>query len=109
MGFAANTAWNTGMSKRAINLALSRTKAIPEDVRDKIKGTRLDTGVYLDWLKGMDPDDQRAQVTTDLAEGVKPKTPKPTPAVDWLEALKRDWGMASSDERLRFDEWRQDK
>ena len=53
------TAAATGMSKTAINLAMSRTKAIPEDVRDQIKGTRLDTGVYLDWLKGMDPDDQR--------------------------------------------------
>ncbi len=58
-GFAADTAEKTGMSKRAINLALSRTKDIPEDVRDQIKGAKLDTGTYLDWLKGMDPDDQR--------------------------------------------------
>ena len=108
-GFAADTAKKTGVSKRAINLATSRAKAIPEDVRDQIKGTKLDTGTYLDWLKGMDPDDQRIQVTTDLAEGVKPKVPKPTPAVDWFEALKRDWGMASKDERQRFNEWRQDK
>jgi len=46
----------TGMSKRTINEHLSRAKAIPEDVRDQIKGTKLDTGTYLDWLKGMDPD-----------------------------------------------------
>ncbi len=108
-GFAASTAVATGMSKAAINIALSRIKKIPEDVRDQIKGTKLDTGTYLDWLKGIDPDDQRAQVATDLADGVKPKAPKPTPAVDWFEALKRDWGMASKDERRRFDEWRQDK
>jgi len=49
-GFAASTTAATGMSKAAINLAMSRTKAIPEDVRDLIKGTKLD------WLKGMDPD-----------------------------------------------------
>ena len=58
-GFAADTAEKTGMSKSAINLALSRAKAIPEDVRAQIKGTKLDTGVYLDSLKGMDPEDQR--------------------------------------------------
>ncbi len=108
-GFATDTAKKTGVSKRAINLATARAKAIPEDVFAMIKGTKLDTGTYLDWLKGMEPDDQREQVKTDLAEGVKPKTPKPAPAVDWFEALKRDWGMASLDERQRFDEWRQDK
>ncbi len=119
-GFAADTAEKTGMSKRAINLAKSRTEKIPEDVRDQIKGTNLDTGGYLDWIKKMDPEDQRIQVTCDLAEGVKPKIPKkskaapeadpePTPAVDWFETLKRDWGMASKDERQLFDDWRQDK
>ncbi len=56
------------MSKRAINLALSRAKAIPADVRDKIKGSHLDRGTYLDSLKGMTPDDQRAQVRRNLAE-----------------------------------------
>ena len=55
-GFAASTAAATGMSKTAINLAKSRTEKIPADVRDQIKGTKLDTGTYLDWLKGMDPD-----------------------------------------------------
>ncbi len=67
-GFASETAKKTGMSKRAINLALSRAKAIPADVRDKIKGTHLDRGTYLDSLKGMTPDDQRAQVRRNLAE-----------------------------------------
>ncbi len=42
-----------------VNRALSRAKAIPADIRDQIKGTKLDTGTYLDSLKGMDPDDQR--------------------------------------------------
>ena len=115
-GFAADTAEKTGMSKSATNLAKSRTEKIPEDVRDQIKGTNLDTGGYLDWIKKMDPEDQRIQVTCDLAEGVKPKiptkskaAPDPEPVVDWFEALKRDWGMASKDERKLFDDWRQDK
>jgi hypothetical protein len=58
-GFAADTAEKTGMSKATINRALSRAEAIPGDIRAIIKGTKLDTGVYLDSLKGMDPEDQR--------------------------------------------------
>jgi len=89
-GFAADTTVATGMSKRTINEHLARTKAIPEDVRDQIKGTKLDTRVYLDWIKGMDPDDQRAKVIADLEE---PKKPAPVvvtdPAEDALERLKR--------------------
>jgi hypothetical protein len=34
---------------------IARAEAIPADVRDTIKGTKLDTGVYLDSLKGMEP------------------------------------------------------
>jgi hypothetical protein len=35
--------------------ATGAVAAIPPDVRDTIKGTKLDTGVYLDSLKGMEP------------------------------------------------------
>ena len=118
-GFAADTAKKTGMSKRAINLAKSRTEKIPEDVRDQIKGTKLDTGTYLDWIKGMDPDDQRTQVKADLAEGVKPKIPKP-PKVDTsedqFEALKRASiqlsaavAAASPEARSRFFAWQNEQ
>ncbi len=68
-GFATDTAKKTGVSKRAINLATSRAKAIPEDVFAMIKGTKLDTGTYLDWLKGMDPDDQRGAVRRCIYSG----------------------------------------
>jgi hypothetical protein len=53
IGFASETAAATGISKSTVTRALSRAKAIPEDVRDLIKGTKLDTGTYLDWLKGI--------------------------------------------------------
>ena len=43
-GFASETAKATGMSKRAINLATSRAKTIPGDIRAIIKGTHLDRG-----------------------------------------------------------------
>ncbi len=51
-GFASDTSEKTGVSKRAINLATSHAKAIPGDIRAIIKGAKLDTGVYLDGLKG---------------------------------------------------------
>ncbi len=60
-GFASETAEATGVTKRAVNKAIARTEAIPGDIRAIIKGTKLDTGTYLDSLKGMDPDEQRAQ------------------------------------------------
>ncbi len=59
-GFAADTASQTGVNKSTVNRSIARAKAIPGDIRAIIKGTKLDTGVYLDSLKGMEPDDQRA-------------------------------------------------
>ena len=47
-GSASETAEATGVSKRAVQLATSRAKEIPSDIRDQIKGTKLDTGVQLD-------------------------------------------------------------
>jgi hypothetical protein len=90
VGFASDTAAATGVSKSTVNRATSRAKAIPGDIRAIIKGTKLDTGVYLDSLKGMEPEEQRAKVTADLAE---PKKPAPVvtadPAEESLERLKR--------------------
>ncbi len=68
-GFASETAEATGVSKRAVQLATSRAKAIPEDVRAQIKGTKLDTGTYLDSLKGMEPDEQRGAVRRCIYSG----------------------------------------
>ena len=109
--FAAETAEATGVSKRAVQLATSRAKSIPADIRDTIKGTALDTGVYLDSIKGMEPEEQRAKVTTDLAEPKKPKPRKPKPTVPTdgvereFEALKWHWGQKSREAQRRFKKW----
>ena len=91
-GFAAKTAAATGLSKATINRDLARTEGIIQELRDQIKGTKLDTGTYLDSIKGMEPDEQREKVTADLAE---PKKPPPVvatdPAEESLERLKRGW------------------
>ena len=102
-GFASDTADKTGISKRTINEAISRAENIPEDIRDLICGTDLDTGVYLDSLKKLDPDEQRKRVQADLAA---PKTkPKIDPDEKQLEKLKSDWTRASSEVRRRFVAW----
>ena len=105
-GFAAETAGATGLSKATINRAVSRGEAIPDDVLGQIKGTKLDTGVYLDSLKGMEPEDQRAKVTVDLA---KPKKPKRSFGIDAVEAefqkLQWLWGQASYEAQRRFKKW----
>jgi hypothetical protein len=37
-----------------------------QGIRAIIKGTKLDTGTYLDSRKGMEPDEQRAKVRREL-------------------------------------------
>lgn len=56
--FAQDTADATGVSKRAVNIALSRAKNVTEEVRDEIRGTDLDKGTVLDDLKRVAPERQ---------------------------------------------------
>ncbi len=65
-GFAAATAAVTGLSKAAINRDLARTRAIIQETRELLKGSKLDRGTYLDELKKMEPEAQRIRVKHDL-------------------------------------------
>jgi len=122
-GSAAYIAEITGISKRAVNLALSRGRAIPEDVQDQIRGTHLDKGVYLDSIKTLEPEAQRLRVVHDLAEP-PPKTFKvkvedahvrmpPSLAVIMatndsykpLDAVKQAWRRASAEDRRSIKAW----
>ncbi|SCB30522.1 ParB/RepB/Spo0J family partition protein [Rhizobium lusitanum] len=65
--FTANTASATGQSERIIQLNAERgSKVIPE-VIELITGTKLDTGIYLDKLKRLPPNEQMTAVRRDLA------------------------------------------
>lgn len=109
--FAAETADATGVDKRTVNRAVARAQAVPEDVRDLISGTRLDTGVYLDHIKGLDHQSQPRKVQQDLRRISESKPPKPLeppkedPDAEQFEALKRAWNKASSEARRRFEVW----
>ena len=127
-GSAAYIAEMTGLSKRAINRALSRGRAIPEDVQGQITGTHLDRGVYLDSIKGLEPGAQRAQVRADLAAPPKPKlTVVREPDEQRIRAkgdvakrsarraildlfpplniVKKAWHRASAEDRRRIKAW----
>lgn len=71
--FTADTAAKTGQSKRAIQRDAERGEKVCDEAMSLIRGTRLDTGVYLDQIKKLDPAAQVERVTADL----KPKPQKP--------------------------------
>lgn len=65
-GFTAETARATGHSERTVQRDAERGEKVAEDVLDLIRGTSLDTGMYLDDLKRLDPDTQRIVARRDL-------------------------------------------
>ncbi len=110
--FASETAETTGVPKRSINRALSRAKAIPADIRAIIKYTKLDTGTYLDSLKGMEPDDQREKVKADLAEPsvqqdaeIRAFNRASAARGKALRDVQLTWRRASVEDRRRIKAW----
>lgn len=65
--FTADTAASTGQSERAVQRDAERGEKVSDDALGMIKGTRLDTGKYLDSIKNLAPEDQVAKVEADLA------------------------------------------
>lgn len=107
--FAKQTSDATGVAKSTINRAVSRADGVTEEARDVIRGTRLDTGVFLDRLKGIDESEQAdfAQRHLDRFEGSKPKL-APDPDNDLIvkerqvSALISAWNKAGKDAREEF-------
>lgn len=68
VGFVTDTVNKTGRSERAVQIDVDRGKRVAPDIMDMISGTFLDKGSYLDELKELSPEDQKARVEKDLAE-----------------------------------------
>ena len=116
--FDEETAKSTGKSKSTVRRDKARGEAIPADVLGKIRGTELDTGVYLDKLKKLTRDEIRAKVDLELQtskEGNFGKTKnvrEVLPEVDNKQSdhiggvnydgLCRAWNACSEDEIGRF-------
>lgn len=107
--FAAETAEATGVSKRNVNRATARAEQVSEEARDVIRGTKLDTGVFLDELKGVDRDRQATYAREEL------NAPKFSTARDRIEIksdaevvadevadMVRRWNKLSPEARAMF-------
>ncbi|WP_244564371.1 MT-A70 family methyltransferase [Rhizobium sp. RU36D] len=66
--FTAATAEATGRSESLVQKDVSRGESISEMALHRLRGTRLDSGVFLDRLKQVDPDKQILYVEAALAE-----------------------------------------
>lgn len=64
--FTATTAAVTGQSERTVRLDAERGSKILDEVLDLIRGTKLDTGTYLDKLKAMPGSQQFRAAQRDL-------------------------------------------
>jgi N6-adenosine-specific RNA methylase IME4/ParB-like chromosome segregation protein Spo0J len=87
-GFVAVTAEATGKSERAIRLDAERGEKISERALRQIRGTRHDTGVTLDRLKGLTEQQQLAYVEA-LREADKRVAEEAKAIRDGKQALSR--------------------
>lgn len=65
--FSADQAAMTGQAERTVRLDAQRGEKVIPEVLDMIRGTRLDTGAYLDKLKRLPPSEQYVAAKRDLA------------------------------------------
>lgn len=90
--FTADTAAATGQSERAVQRDAERGEKVSDEALAMIKGTRLDTGRYLDSIKNLPPEDQVAKVEADLAppsEAVEKRDTSPAEPIAPAEAKAR--------------------
>lgn len=113
--FADATAKATGTSARAVQRDAERGEKVISEVLEMIRGTKLDTGAYLDKIKGLPPNEQVAAARRDLREPRPSRPPRlssPPLAPDPLNeaeasekqvaALMNAWNKAGSVARQEF-------
>jgi hypothetical protein len=114
--FAEQTAATTGMSERMVYKHLDRGDHVIAEALGMIQGTKLDTGPYLDKIKGLRPNEQVAAVRRDLIhlrsqerEKARNGIARRVAALDVDEvrekqvaALMAAWNKASEEARAEF-------
>jgi len=78
VSFTTETAKKTGRSERKVRRDAERGEKVVADVRAKIRGTHLDNGLYLDALRRLPADEQRAKADEDLKKPRRKKRQKKT-------------------------------
>jgi ParB family transcriptional regulator, chromosome partitioning protein len=112
--FAEDQSQKTGVSKQTVFRDAARGAKVTPTALALIRGTRLDTGTYLDTLKRMSPEKQLAKVHADLkpprpaAEPARPPRLAPAPETDadvterQVAALMAAWNRAGPEARRDF-------
>ena len=113
--FADDQAAKTGASKRSVQRDAERGQQVCQEALDILKGTKADTGVVLDHLKDMTPEQQVIAAKDEVnrrADKLKgtPKAPKVADAPESDEAalerqvaaLMAAWNKAAPDARRDF-------
>lgn len=105
--FTADTAVRTGTSERVVQRNAERGTRISEQALQLVRGSKLDTGTYLDKLKAIPAEKQAAQVKSDLT----PRKPVPPPSEPhnpmeaynkWAADMNRVWSRAPQEWRDRW-------
>jgi ParB family chromosome partitioning protein len=108
--FADDQAAKTGASKRKVQADAERGEKVTPAALAMVKGTALDTGVFLDKLKSIPAAEQTAFVQSALAKPKKPKAAPhaPDPEDDYsvrekqVAALMNAWNKAGKEAREAF-------
>jgi ParB family chromosome partitioning protein len=110
--FAADQAKATGTSERAVARDAERGEKIDPRALDRLNGTKLDTGTYLDKLKKLPPGEQLKAVQADLRKdrpAVRKVVRMADPPLDDEDAKERQvaalmsaWNKTSAEARQEF-------
>lgn len=106
--FTAATAKVVGLSERAVQRDAERGEKVIPEVLAMVRGTSLDTGVYLDKIKKLPPNEQYAAARRDLTvtRTTLPKAPRPMDDAEteeqWLASIMRVWNRGAKEWRERF-------
>jgi ParB-like chromosome segregation protein Spo0J len=116
--FAKDTAEKTGQTDRIVRMHAERGEKVIEEAISLIRGTKLDTGTYLDKLKGLRPNEQVTAAKRDLNHLRQQERDRPrggiarrvAPLSDGevadkqYDALVAAWNKAGEPARQRFRE-----
>lgn len=85
--FAEDQAEKTGAAPRTVRLDAERGEKVCDEALNLVRGTRFDTGAYLDRLKSLTPEEQVRAVKEDVAVL---KRPTQIPSLQNMQRIKLD-------------------
>jgi len=108
--FDKDQAEKTGVDARTVRRDAERGAKVCDQALHLVRGTHLDTGTYLDKIKGLKPQDQITRVRADLREQKAPKAPRiaDDPESDeaalerQVAAIMAAWNKAAPEARREF-------